>query len=295
MRRGLATLAVGAVLVTGACGGGDPLSNEGGSAEDGQIIVGSADFAENQLLMEMYAEVLREGGAEVTTRPGVGNREFIVDGLQDGSLTIVPEYSGNLLHHFAEVAPGTSAEDIITSLDESLPAGLGILAPADAENSDVLVVTEETADRLELTSLADLGPQCDELVLGAAGEWAERWAEPIAELYDCTFAEIRTTDAGGPITVDELAGGNVDVANLFTTMSAIEENDFVELEDPERLYPAQQVIPLVRADALSDDQQAALDELSAALTTENLKEMVRRIEVDRENYADVAQEFVAGL
>lgn len=288
-------LAAGTVLVTGACGGGDPLDPQREAAEGGEIIVGSADFAENQLLMEMYAEVLREGGAEVSTRPGVGNREFIVDGLQDGSLTVVPEYTGNLLHHFAEVAPGTSAEEIVTELDASLPEGLEILAPAEAENSDVLVVTQETSERLDLTSLADIGEQCDELVLGAAGEWAGRWVEPIAEIYDCTFSEIRTTDAGGPITVDELAAGNVDVANLFTTMSAIEENGFVELEDPEQLYPAQQVIPLARADALDDEQRAALDELAAALNTENLKEMVRRIEVDRENYADVAQEFVAGL
>ncbi len=289
-------VAVSTAALATACGSGDPLSEGAGPGNGGggsaTVRVGSADFAENQILMEIYAEVLRETGAEVTTEPGVGSREFLVGGLEDGSLTVVPEYTGNLLYYVDTDAGETTPEDVYGALAERLPEGLAVLEQADAQNSDVLTVTEGTAARYDLETLDDLGEVCGELVLGAAGEWRDRWASRIQELYGCEFAEIRTTDAGGPITIDNLADGTVDVANLFTTMPAIQEHGFVELADTRQMYPAQNVVPLVRDGALSAEQQDALNEVSARLSTDDLTELARRVEVDRENYVDVARDFV---
>ncbi|WP_245588847.1 MULTISPECIES: ABC transporter substrate-binding protein [Actinoalloteichus] len=296
MRRRTLVVAVSTAALATACGSGDPLSEDTGPGNDGggstTITVGSADFAENQILMEIYAEVLRGTGAEVNTEPGVGSREFLVGGLEDGSLTVVPEYTGNLLYYVDTDAGETTPDDVYGALAERLPEGLAVLDQAEAQNSDVLTVTEGTAGRYGLETLDDLGEVCGELVLGAAGEWRDRWASRIQELYGCEFAEIRTTDAGGPITIDNLDDGTVDVANLFTTMPAIQEHGFVELEDTRQMYPAQNVVPLVRDGDLSAEQRDALNEVSARISTDDLTELARRVEVDRENYVDVARDFV---
>ena len=94
------------------------------------------------------------------------------------------------------------------------------------------------------------------------------------------------------MTVEALKGGQVQVANLFTTASAIAANKFVQLKDTKRMYPAQNVVPFGRSDALNDSAKAALNKVSAALTTEKLTALVARVEVDKENAADVAADFL---
>ena len=289
----IAKLTAGATLaVLAGCGGGDPLESGQTSAAGGEIVVGSADFAENVLLAEIYAGALRGAGGNVTTKLRVGARETVVKGLQDGSLSVVPEYSGNLLAYFDKAATQTTPDDVFAALKEKTPDGLEVLDMSEAEDSDVLVVTEELGAQNNLNTVEDLGPRCGEFVLGAAGEWKQRWEAKIKEIYGCTFKSIQTTDAGGPVTVEALKGGQVQVANLFTTASAIEANSFRMLEDTKRMYPAQNVLPLIRSDSLNDAQKEALNKVSAALTTDRLTGLVARVEVDKENAADVAADFL---
>jgi osmoprotectant transport system substrate-binding protein len=289
----IAKLTAAATLaVLAGCGGGDPLQpsqNGGGGSE---IIVGSADFAGNVLLAEIYAGALRGAGARVTTKLRIGTRETLVRGLQDGSLTVVPEYTGNLLAYFDKTATQTQPDEVYSALQSKVPSGLAVLDKSEAEDSDVLVVSQQTAQQHGLATVEDLGPKCGEFVLGAAGEWPQRWQAKIKELYGCTFKSIQTTDAGGPVTVEALKSGQVQVANLFTTTSAIDANGFVKLEDTKRMYPAQNVLPLIRADALDDKQKEALNKVAAALNTDLMNGLLARVEVDKENAADVAADFL---
>jgi len=293
----VSALAAGVLAVgLAGCGGSDPLtpasSSAPGGGGGGEIVVGAADFTENVLLAEIYAGALRSTGAKVSIKPRVGTRETIVKGLQDKSLTVVPEYTGNLLAYLDKAATQTEPEEVYDALKGKMPEGLTVLKQSPAEDSDVLVVTQETAQQHSLSTMEDLGPMCGEFVFGAAGEWKQRWEAKIKELYGCTFKEIRTTDAGGPVTVEALKTGQVQVANLFTTLSAIEVNNFVQLKDTKRMYPAQNVVPFGRDDALNDAAKAVLDKVSEALTTERLSGLVARVEVDKENAADVAENFL---
>lgn len=293
----IAKLTAAATLaVLAGCGGGDPLESGGSTgtaaAGGGEVVVGSADFTENVLLAEIYAGALRGAGANVTTKLRIGARETVVKGLQDKSLAVVPEYSGNLLAYLDKSATQTKPDEVYSALQSAVPDGLEVLDRSEAEDSDVLVVTEQTATQNKLSTVEDLAPRCGEFVLGAAGEWKQRWEAKIKEIYGCTFKSIQTTDAGGPVTVEALKNGQVQVANLFTTASAIESNGFKALEDTKRMYPAQNVLPLVRSDALNDAQKEALNKVSAALTTEKLTALVARVEVDKENAADVAADFL---
>ncbi|HEY0637006.1 MAG TPA: ABC transporter substrate-binding protein [Pseudonocardiaceae bacterium] len=300
MRQTLTTmvsvLAAGVLAVgIAGCGSDDPLAPAESSGTNGAgapIIVGSADFTENVLLAEIYAGALRGAGAEVVVKPRVGTRETLVKGLQDKSLGVVPEYSGNLLAYLDKAATQAQPDEVYTALKDKMPDGLTVLEQSQAEDSDVLVVTQETATTHSLETLEDLGAKCGEFVLGAAGEWKDRWEAKIKELYGCTFKEIRTTDAGGPVTVEALKTGQVQVANLFTTASAIDANSFVQLRDTKRMYPAQNVVPFGRADVLNEAATDALNKVSDSLTTELLTGLVSRVEVDKENVADVAADFL---
>ncbi|MGH3873211.1 MAG: ABC transporter substrate-binding protein [Pseudonocardiaceae bacterium] len=275
------------VAVVPACGTGDPL------AGDGTVVVGSADFVESELLMEIYAAALRKAGIEVQTRPRLGPREITNLAVADGSITVLPEYSGNLLQSLDPQATATAADDVYAAVQRSLPRGLHVLEQSAAEDSDVLVVTQQTAQDLGLTSMAALGPHCGQLTLGAAGEWPGRWKDRIAQVYGCTFRQIRSTDAAGPVTLQALRSGQAQIVNLFTTSPDIAANRWVALADPQNMYPAQRILPLVRAGVLSQAGIDALNTVSAVLTTEKLTELNRRIVQERAVPADLAFDLVS--
>ncbi|MEU7528586.1 ABC transporter substrate-binding protein [Saccharothrix sp. NPDC042600] len=288
MKRTLAVI-VAAAFAVSACGSKDDLSGANQPSAAGEVVVGSADFTENKILAEIYAGALKSTGAKVTVKSGIGARELVVKALQDKSLGVVPEYTGNLLNYFDKANTKTASDEVYTALKSAAPSGLEVLEKSAAEDKDVLVVTKETAAS-GVKSIADLGD--GKYVLGAAGEWAQRWQTKVKDLYGVTFKEIKTTDAGGPVTVDALKNGTAQVANLYTTSADIKANDFVELDDPKSMYPAQNIVPLLRSDAVDAKGKEALNKVSKALTTENLAELVKKVDIDKQTIANVAAEFL---
>jgi osmoprotectant transport system substrate-binding protein len=278
MRRSLiartAALAAISALALAACGGGSDPLNSGGSAAapSDTIIIGSANFTENQILAEIYAQALQAKGVNVEKKLNIGSRETYFPGLQDGSIDLIPEYTGVLLQFLNKQATETAPDAVYTALKSALPGSLTVLDKSAAEDKDAVVVTRETATRLNATSLADLAPNCGQLTFGGPPEFQTRpdGIPGIAETYGCTFKEYRSLDAGGPLTVSALKNGDVQAADIFTTDASIPANDFVVLTDPKDNFAAQNVVPLINKAKVNDTVTQVLNDVSAKLTTENL-------------------------
>ncbi|NAZ85384.1 ABC transporter substrate-binding protein [Kineococcus indalonis] len=303
-RRTLLTtaLASGAGLTLAACGAGeDPLAAgtpSGGSSSTSAVIIGSANFPESELLGEMYAQVLEGAGAQVQRQFGIGSREVYLKALQDGSIDLIPEYNGALLAALVEggAPQGVSTpEQVYDALQDVLPEGTEVLEQSAAEDKDSLSVTAATAQQYSLATIADLAPVAGQLVAGGAPEFTERYQGLVGleELYGVRFKEFRPLDAGGPLTVQALVNGDIAVANIFTTDSAIETNGFVVLEDPQNLFLAQNVLPLMRSTKNTPEITEALNAFSATLTTEKLTRYLARVQVDKQTSAEVAKAYLA--
>ena len=238
-------------------------------------MVGSANFTESQILAEIYAQALAAKGVTVEKRLNIGSREAYVPGLQDGSIDLIPEYTGVLLQYFDKNATATEPEAVYTALQAALPSNLIVLDKSTAEDKDAVVVTSETAAQLDLRSLDDIAAQCPNMVFGGAPEFQTRpdGIPGLQATYNCTFKEYRSLDAGGPLTVAALKNGDVQAANLFTTQSTIAANDFVVLDDPKNNFAAQNVLPLINKAKATDQVQATLNEISAKLTTDGLTKL----------------------
>jgi len=272
-----AALAGLALALTACGGGGDPLSSgsgqtSGAAAPNDTVVVGSANFVESQILAEIYAQALSAKGVTVEKRLNIGSREAYIPALQDGSIDLIPEYSGVLLQYFDKAADETAPDAVYTALQEALPDNLAVLDKSAAEDKDAIVVTRETATQLNAKSIADLAPQCGNLVFGGPPEFQTRpdGIPGIQKTYNCSFKEFRSLDAGGPLTVAALKNGDVQAADLFTTDASIETNDFVVLDDPSNNFAAQNVLPLINKAKASDTVKSTLNEIATKLTTENL-------------------------
>lgn len=307
-----ALLLAGAVAVSlalSACGSSsDPLASSSSAssaaassgasesgAATGTITIGSANFPENATLANIYAEALRAKGIDVATNLNIGERAVYIKALQDGSIDLVPEYSGVLLQHFDKTATAVSSEDVFTALQAATPAGLKVLAQSEAQDKDSIAVTKATAETNNLKSIADLTPVASTFVLGGPPEFATRptGIPGLKEKYGLTFKEFKPLDVGGPLTVAALTGDQIQAGNLFTTDPTIAANEFVVLEDPNNLFAAQNVLPLINADKASPEVTEVLDAVSKKLTTEGLIELNTKVQVDKEDSAQVAQEWVA--
>ncbi len=135
------------------------LDAPGTQAAGVDLTIGSANFQENVILANIYAQALQAQGATVQTQLNIGSRETYMPGLQDGSIDLIPEYSGVLLQYFDPEATEVSSEEVYAALPEALPDGLTVLEQAAAEDKDAIVVTRETAEEYGLTSIADLAQQ----------------------------------------------------------------------------------------------------------------------------------------
>jgi osmoprotectant transport system substrate-binding protein len=295
----LAVTAAATMIGVAACGSAsnDPLA-PGGSASKaaaGTIVVGSANFPESALLAEIYAGALSAKGLKVEKKLNIGSREIYIPALKDGSIDVIPEYTGNLSQYFNKNAKATKAEGVYAELKASVPATMTILEKSAAEDKDAVVVTKSTATKLKLKSIGDLAPYVKDLTLGGPPEWKTRpsGVPGLKKLYNLDFKSFRSLDAGGPLSVQALKNGQVDAVDLFTTDPFIAANGFVALADPKSLFAAQNVVPLVTKSKVTPTISAALNAVSAKLDTATLGELVKEVVVDKLDAAVVAKEFLS--
>jgi len=300
-RIGALALALTATVSLSACGGGgdDPLAKnpgDGGTAAPaGTITVGSADFSESKLLAHLYTGALQDKGVAVNPpRLGIGAREVYLKGLDDGSITVVPEYTGALALFYDKNFTGTDPNEVYSHLESSLPANLQVLQPSAAEDKDCIAVTKETAQSKSLRTVGDLAKVSGDMTLGAPSEFKSRpqGVPGLESTYGITFKDVRSLN--GQALVQALTNGQVQAANIFTTDPAFTQHGLVPLEDDKGLFGSQNVVPLVTKEVAANAQAVeALDALSKSLTTKDLQDMLTKVDVEHADPAQVAQEYLA--
>lgn len=284
----LTATAVAALALAG-CASSDPISggdgdNGGGGDETPTIVIGSQAYYSNEIIAEIYAQALEGAGFEVERNFNIGQRDLYMPSIEDGSIDLFPEYSGNLLQFFEPDTTATTSDDVYAALQEALPDGLTVLDQSPATDQDSYNVTAAFAEENDLVSIADLAG-IDGLVLGGAPELEERPYGPsgLKEVYDVTVDFSATADT----TVDELVAGNIQVANVYSADPRIETQDLVTLEDPEGLFLASNVVPVVSED-IADDIADVINAVSAALTPEGLVALNVQSTVDEKSAEDIA-------
>ncbi|MEU6904464.1 ABC transporter substrate-binding protein [Streptomyces coeruleorubidus] len=291
--------AAASVPALSACASGiTSLDNQGGTtsgggSSKGGVTIGTANFTENQVLGYLYAAVLTAAGVKTNVRPNLGTREILIPAIKGGDIDLLPEYQGALLHYLDPKATETEEGEMQNALAVALPAGLQVLPYGMAEDSDAFVVTRETAKKYGLTSLADLKKQNGRLVIGAAPEVKKRQVGVVGlkDVYGVEFKEFKSLDSSGPLVKGALKKGDVDVANLFTTDTDTQANDWVVLTDPENLIPGQHVVPLIADRKADSTVRKALARLGNVLTTAQLTELNRQVDKDKKDPEDVANAY----
>src|SRR5215470_16894637 len=189
---------------SGSGSGSNPLAP---GASGNSVVVGSANFPEDELLAEVYAQALQAKGVKATTKLSIGAREVYYPQVKNGAISIIPEYTGELLT--TSVDPSSTAKkpaDVDAALKAKLPSTLEILNTAPAVDADSVTVTQATANKYHLKSIGDLAPVAKNLTFGGPSEFKTRidGLKGLTRNYGVTFKGFDPLDESGPITLSAL-------------------------------------------------------------------------------------------
>jgi osmoprotectant transport system substrate-binding protein len=301
LRQRLRALALAAVLaaLVAACGSTDSGNggNGGSAAKNVTVKLGSNDFTEQFILGEIYKQGLEKAGYTVQYQKGLGSREVVFPALESGQLDMYVEYAGSALQILAKKAPDKDADKVLADLTTFLATkGVKPLQQAPMEDKNALTVTQATADKYSLTTISDLAKVSDKLVMGGPPECKERATcfKGLQDAYGLQNLSFKSISQGG-LKYSALQNGDIQVALSFTTDGPIAKQNLVVLEDDKGVFPPDHAVPVVREQFLSSagsEFEQAVNKLSAAITTEEITKLNAKVDLDKEEPADVAGQWL---
>ena len=307
--RAVGASAAAATLLLAAAGcGGDDLEggndDDNGGGDKGSVVVGGQDFTESQVLAAIYQQLLEGEGYSVETKL-VTTRDVYLPELAKGNVDVVPDYLAGLTDYLNTEANGPDAplvssndpEATLAALEPLAEAkGIAILPPSEATDQNAFIVTEEFAEDNDLETLSDLAALGKPIKLGAPEDCAGRadCEGGLTDVYQLDITEIVPLDFASSQLKDAVLNGEVQLGETGTTDGTLEDLGLVLLEDDKGIQPAQNLTPAVNSDFLADnpDLEDLFNELSAALTTEDLAEMNVKVDLERQKPEDVAADFL---
>ncbi|MDO5508162.1 MAG: ABC transporter substrate-binding protein [Corynebacterium casei] len=292
----VAALTLTSIFALTACGTDsspleeDTATNGGG---DEAIVIGSQDYYSNEIIAEIYAQALENAGYDVDRQFRIGQREAYLPEIESGEIDLFPEYSGPVLQYWEPDTEARLPEDVFAALEEAAPEGLNVLEQSPATDQDSYVVTQELADEWSLSTVADLEKVTEPLTLGANSEAENRPNGPtgLAETYGVEVGFAPIEDSGGPLTVKALRDGDVQLAIIYTADPSIESNNLVSLEDTKGLFLSSNVVPLA-SDKVDEQATEIINEISAAMSPEDLVSLNNRSVTEQLPAADIAQAWL---
>ena len=281
---------VGAALALSGCASGDPLdAGTNDAADSDTIVIGSQAYYSNEIIAEIYAQALENAGFEVERKFNIGQRDAYLPELEAGNVSLFPEYTGNLLQFYSPDTTATSSEDVYAALEDALPDGLTVLDQSPATDQDSYNVTKKFADDNNLTTIASLADATVPLTLGGNSELADRPYGPTG-LKDKYGVDVAFT-ATGDTTVEDLLAGTVNIANVYSADPRIQTENLVTLDDPDGLFLASNVVPLVSTD-VADEIADVINAVSAKLTPEGLIALNVESTVDEQSSDAIATKWL---
>ena len=287
-------------LTAAACGSDDSGGGDAADVPDGPaIVIGAQDFPESVVLSELYAQGLADAGYPTSVQELGGYRDLLYGALENGDVNFALEYAGSMLNFLAD-PEAPAGNDVGDNIDQVTPLledqGIVVAEPSEAVNTNAFVMLRETADELGIETLSDLAEKGADLRLGAPSDCETNpFCIPgLQETYGLDMSgNLVALDDG---RIDALRGDEFDVAVAFSTDPPRVDDDLIVLEDDGGMLPAENIVPVMSqalVDAYGQDLVDRVNEISAALTTENVTEMNRAYVVDREDASAIVAAFLS--
>lgn len=267
--------------------------------ESKNIVIAGKLGAEPEILINMYKELIEEDtDLTVELKPNFGKTGFLYEALKAGSIDIYPEFTGTitgslLAEDVGELSNDPAAVYEIARDKIAAQDNLAYLKPCEFQNTYAIAVTEEFAEKNHLEKISDLKPLEKTAVAGFTLEFNDRedGNRGLKSLYGLNF-QVKTMEPALRYTA--IAGGSIDLTDVYSTDSQIVTNHLKVLEDDKKLFPPYQAAPLMRQETLKKhpELKKALEKLAGKITSDEMTRMNYAVDVEGKEAKDVAREYL---
>jgi osmoprotectant transport system substrate-binding protein len=297
-------MAAFAVLVA-ACGG-TASQNSGGvnrsSGSKGSLTVADAGFTESEVLANMYADVLAKAGYK-TNETSVKSSEIFQSSLEKGDVAVVPEYVATYADQLNRIINGANAASVASpdlqktyAQLKTLAAkrGLTPLTPSKAVDQNAFAVSKKFAKAHHLTTLTDLGKSGIPVKIASGPECATRpYCIPgLKKTYGIKVSGIDPLGVDTAQGKEAVAKGADQLALVLTTDATVDDAGLVVLTDDKHLQNADYLVPIVNTKKLTPLIKTTLNKVSATLTTEELAQLNKQVDVGQQKPGVVASNYL---
>lgn len=279
------------MLTLAACGSKN--EKEGGKPT---IRVGSKDFTENLLVGELYSLALEDAGYKVERVFNVAG-SVIHTSLVNNEIDLYPEYTGTGLLTILKMPLMTDPEEVYNTVKEAYEKQFKVtwLDYSKANDGAGLVVRTAVSKELGITKISDLQKHASELRFASQGEVDQR--EDGIPALEKVYGPLKWKSSkvyDNSLKYEVLSNNEADVAPAYTTEGMlVNTNEFTLLEDDKQVWPPYNLAPVIRDEVLNANPDIAeiINKVSAALDTQTITSLNAKVDVDKEEYEDVAKEF----
>ena len=224
----------------------------------------------------------------------------IATALEKGEIDLYPEYTGTALLTVLKAEMETDPQAVYETVKKQYKKKWDLvwLDMAEAADSQALVITTKTAEQYGIKTISDLQAHASELRFASQGEFDERSdGLPALEAAYGAFDWKEHTSFNNGLKYEVLRNDEADVAPVYTTEGQLVDDAFTLLEDDKHVWPPYNVAPVVRGEVLdaNPDIEDVLNAVSKQLTTKDLTELNAKVDIDKQDYEDVAAEFFDSL
>ena len=278
----------------------DQETSADGTQEAGTIIIGSKDFTENEIVAEIYALALEDAGFTVERRMNIAS-SVIHTSLVNKEVELYPEYTGTGLLSILQMDLITDPDQVYETVKAAYEKEFGVtwLDYAPANDGQGIFVSRKVSDEYGITTISDLQAHAADIRFASQGEFDEREdGIPGLEKVYGPFAWKSSKVYDNGLKYQVVENDEADAAPAYTTEGRLVETDkFVLLEDDKQVWPPYNIAPVVRDEVLEAYPQIAeiLNPISAALDTETVTALNAQVDINQEEYEDVALDFYESI
>jgi len=313
-RKLLAVIAIAIPGTLAACGGGNNPGSGGpsatatastcptGSQTNGNgatLSIGSKDFAEEQLMAQMTADVLNAHGFKVTDTFSAADKA-IGQALTSGTIDMYWQYTGTELGDYLNLTGfPTALSAAFTFVQQKDEAnGLCWVAPTQFDDTNGIAIKSSQTGTFG-ASLAAFGTYLTSHPNTNVCVQSEFLTRPdglpgLVTTYGWPAASSFHYKQIGTTAEKAIATGQCDAGEVYTTDSAIEANNEVTLTDDKNLFPPDNAGLIVRSSVLQKYPSigAWMTPVAAKLTTTVMLTLNAMVGIQNQTVANVAHTWL---
>lgn len=193
--------------------------------------------------------------------------------------------------------PDAVAETIRESYEED-----GILTTldyAEANDSAGIAIKTSVSEEYGIKTISDLQENADQIRFASQGEFDQRedGLPGLAQVYG-EFDFLSTTVYDNSLKYQVLNSDEADATPAYTTEGQLSNTEeFTILEDDKNFWPPYNLVPVVRQDILETypEIETIINGINENLDTETVIELNAKVDIDGEDYQQVAQDYFDSL